>query len=130
MRREMYTYNEEPSLGKRLGRFAALLVIVFGVAAGVVVAQRLSDDALGVIIGMILVGVPLLAIVGVLLFIILRRESRQATQSQPPQPQPLGGMVMPPIIMQIPQQPQLPDYGYEAPAQRGKSRAWDLIGEE
>lgn len=128
MRRDTYTY-EETSLGKRLGRFVALLVIMAGIAGGIIAAQRLSDDALGVIIGMILVGVPLLAIVGILLFIVARRETRPASPSQP-QPQPMGGMFMPPIIMQLPQQPQLPDYGYEAPAQHGKQRAWDLIGEE
>lgn len=127
MRRD--TYYPEESLGKRMGRFIALLVTMFGIAAGIIVAQRLSDDALGVITGMILVGLPLLAIVGVLLFIVARRETRSAPQPQSQQ-QPMGGMFMPPIIMQIPQQPQLPDYGYEAPAQRGKQRAWDLIGEE
>jgi len=92
----------------------------------VVVVQRLSDDTLALIIGLLLAGVPLLAIIGLLIFVLARRGQRQ---------QPLQQMTIPPIIMQIPQQsqpPALPDYGlpWEGPSQRTERRQWEVIGEE
>ncbi|HOU16169.1 MAG TPA: hypothetical protein PKZ84_23950 [Anaerolineae bacterium] len=118
-------YEERPRLGQRLGRFLALVGVVFAVVTAVVVVQRLSDDTLALIIGLLLAGVPLLAIIGLLIFVLARRGQRQ-----PPQQ-----MTIPPIIMQIPQQPQqpaLPDYGlpWEATMQRTGGRQWEVIGEE
>mgnify|MGYP000420005180 CR=1 FL=1 len=114
-------YEERPRLGQRLGRFVTLVGVVFAV----VVVQRLSDDTLALIIGLLLAGVPLLAIIGLLIFVLARRGQRQ-----PPQQ-----MTIPPIIMQIPQQPQppaLPDYGlpWEGTMQRAGGRQWEVIGEE
>ena len=118
-------YEERPRLGQRLGRFVALVGVVFAVVVAVVVVQRLSDDTLALIIGLLLAGVPLLAIIGLLIFVLARRGQRQ-----PPQQ-----MTIPPIIMQIPQQPQqsaLPDYGlpWEGMSQRTGVRQWEVIGEE
>ena len=118
-------YEERPRLGQRLGRFVALVGVVFAVVVAVVVVQRLSDDTLALIIGLLLAGVPLLAIIGLLIFVLARRSQRQ-----PPQQ-----MTIPPIIMQIPQQPQspaFPDYGlpWEGPSQRTGVRQWEVIGEE
>jgi hypothetical protein len=118
-------YDERPRVGQRLGRFVALVGVVFAVVAAVVVVQRLSDDTLALIIGLLLAGVPLMAIIGLLIFVLVRRGQRQ-----PPQQ-----MTIPPIIMQIPQQPQspaLPDYGlpWEGTVQRTGRRQWEVIGEE
>ncbi len=118
-------YDERPRLGQRLGRFVALVGVVFAVVAAVVVVQRLSDDTLALIIGLLLAGVPLLAIIGLLIFVLAKRGQRQ-----PPQQ-----MTIPPIIMQLPQQPQqpaLPDYGlpWEGTMQRAGMRQWEVIGEE
>jgi hypothetical protein len=118
-------YEERPRLGQRLGRFVALVGVVFAAVAAVVVVQRLSDDTLALIIGLLLAGVPLLAIIGLLIFVLARRGQRQ-----PPQQ-----MTIPPIIMQLPQQPQqpaLPDYGlpWEGMSQRAGVRQWEVIGEE
>ena len=119
-------YEERPRVGQRLGRFVALVGVVFAVVTAVVLVQRLSDDTLALIIGLLLAGVPLLAIIGLLIFVLTRRGQRQP----PPQQ-----MTIPPIIMQIPQQPQspaLPDYGlpWEGPSQRTTGRQWEVIGEE
>ena len=119
-------YDERPRLGQRLGRFVALVGVVFAVVTAVVVVQRLSDDALALIIGLLLAGVPLLAIIGLLIFVLARRGQRQP----PPQQ-----MTIPPIIMQLPQQPQqaaLPDYGlpWEGVSQRAGVRQWEVIGNE
>jgi len=118
-------YGERPRLGQRIGRFIALMGVVFAVTMAVVVIQRLSDDTLALIIGLLLAGVPLLTIIGLLIFVLARRGQRQ-----PPQQ-----VMIPPIIMQIPQQPQppaLPDYGlpWEGTAQRTGGRQWEVIGEE
>ncbi len=127
MRDNGYVYYEErPRLRQRLWRFVALMGVVFAVVVAVVVVQRLSDDTLALIIGLLLAGVPLLAIIGLLIFVLARRGQRQ-----PPQQ-----MTIPPIIMQIPQQPQqppaLPDYGlpWEGVSQRAGVRQWEVIGEE
>lgn len=121
-----YSYNDDrPGLGQRLGRFMLLLGVVFAVTMAVVVVERLSDDTLALIIGLLLAGVPLLAIIALLVYVLARRPQRQ-----PPQQ-----MTIPPIIMQIPQQPQqpaLPDYGlpWEGTSQRTAMRQWEVIGEE
>jgi hypothetical protein len=122
MRRIETTY-EGDTIGQRLAKFAALMGACFAITAAVIVTQRLSDDALGVIVGLLLAGVPLLAIVALLVFILVRRDSR------PAQPQPYS---IPPIVLQMPQPPQqnaLPDYGmpWNVP-QRQKQRAWDIVG--
>jgi len=129
MRRTQTVY-EGDTLGQRLGKFAALVGVIFAIVAGVVVTQRLSDDALALVVGLLLAGVPLLAIVALLGFFVVRlatRETRQPTQPQQ--------MSIPPIILQMPTMPQpnqLPDYGGQWQPQRnnGGGRAWDMIGDE
>ncbi len=118
-------YDERPRLGQRLGRFVALVSVVFAVTTAVVVVQRLSDDTLALIIGLLLAGVPLSAIIVLLVYAFGRRSQRQPQQQ----------VTIPPIIMQIPQQPQqpaLPDYGlpWEGTSQRTEVRQWEVIGEE
>lgn len=118
-------YDERPRLGQRIGRFVALLGVVFAVTMAVVVIQRLSDDTLALIIGLLLAGVPLLLIIGLLVSVLGRRQHQQSPQQ----------MTIPPIVVQLPQQPQppaLPDYGlpWEGTSQRAGGRQWEVIGEE
>jgi hypothetical protein len=46
-----YEQPQEP-LGKRIGRFMTLLGIVFAISGGIIVTQRLSKDALALLIGL------------------------------------------------------------------------------
>jgi len=121
--------RDTTSLGQRLGRFFMLLGAIFGITAAVVVTQRLSDDALALVIGLLLAGIPLLALVGILMFLLIRQAQRRPVQPQQQQ-------VIPPIILQMPQQPQqpppLPDYGtqWDIPQRTGEQRQWDVIGDE
>lgn len=136
MRKTVQTTYVGDSLGQRLGKFAALAIVVFAMVAAVLITQRLSDDALALIVGLLLAGIPLLAVCGLLAFLVFRQTPRETRQVQAPQP-----MSFPPIILQMPtmpQQGQLPDYGAQPWAQpqaqpqrhNGGGRAWDLIGDE
>lgn len=51
MDEEEYDNHPEP-LGKRIGRFMTLMGLVFAVSGGVVVTQRLSEDALALLLGL------------------------------------------------------------------------------
>ena len=125
--RKTQTVYESDTLGQRLAKFAALLIVVFAIVAAVVVTQRLSDDALALVVGLLLAGVPLLAVVGLLGFFVVKLSARETRQPQQ--------MSIPPIILQMPtmpQQNQLPDYGGQWQPQRGNggARQWDMLGDE
>lgn len=121
--RKVQTVYEEDSLGKRLGRFATLIGIVFMIVLAVIVSQRLSDDALALAVGILIAGVPLFGVIALLGFFLVKLATRDTRQ------QPLPQQMIPPIILQMPAQPpQLPDYG--AQRQRGGARSWDMIGDE
>jgi len=116
-------------LRQRLTRFVTLLGIVFAITVAVVVTQRLSDDALALLVGLLIAGVPLLVLVSLLLFLLLRQPPRRPIQPQQ--------QVIPPIILQIPPTasatpPALPDYGtrWDLPEETKGQRQWDVIGEE
>jgi len=101
--RRTTVYEESEPVGKRLGRFFILLGVVFALSAAVIITQRLSTDALALITGGVLVGAPLLAICGLLGFLVLRRETRPARPEYPQGPMP--------IVLQMPYfQPPTPDY--------------------
>lgn len=125
MPRKVREYYEEdrPSLGKRLTTFLTLIAIVAVIISVVVIGQRLNDQSLALVVGLLLAGIPLLAVCILLVVLLVRQRPRE------PQPQPQQQMMLPPIIMQMPQQPQLPYYGgngYDRePATR---RGWDVIG--
>ncbi|HNT74215.1 MAG TPA: hypothetical protein PKH77_04240 [Anaerolineae bacterium] len=128
MRKGSTTVTQEERLGPRLARFVTLLGVVFAISAAVIVSQRLSEDALALIVGLLLAGIPLLGIIALLVFILVKvsqREPRQHTTPQQP-------MMLPPIIVQMPPQtPQLPTYGDPTPLpQHSNGRMWDVIGEE
>ncbi len=108
--RERYEPPEEPgrSLGQRVGRFVLLVGAIFAITAGVVVTQRLSDDALALLLGLacgVLVMIPTAGI-GLLLW---RRES--ARQQRYARSEPTGS---PPVIVVTPS--ALPGYGAQRPA--------------
>jgi hypothetical protein len=119
------SFVEEPEpLRTRIGRFLTLLFTVFGICFAVIVTQRLSNDALSLIIGVAiggsLLGFPL--VVGVWIWLSTRK------QTPPP------ATTYPPIILQVPQQqmtPSLPMYDDWRPqTTTATSRAWDVIGDD
>lgn len=114
-------YEEHEPLGKRLGRFVALCGVVFAIIAAVVITDRLSADALAMATGGVLVGVTLLPIVGLLGFLLLRREARPARPEYPQGPTP--------IVLQMPYvQPQMPDYQRALPyAEGGGKREFTIV---
>jgi hypothetical protein len=111
-------------LGVRLARFGALCGLIAAVLTGVVAAQRFHTETLALMVGLLLAGVPLLAVVGLLVVVLLRGGAR-ARQDTPPQ------MTIPPIIMQLPQQqnPWNWNGNDDAPLLAGR-RTWDVIGPE
>ncbi len=97
----------QDSLGKRIGRWATLVGVVFVIALAVVVAQRLSDDSLALLLGLgcgVAVMLPTLGIG----FLVLRRE--WARQSTPAPQLPTGA---PQVIVVAPS--ALPGYGAPSP---------------
>ena len=102
------------SLGKRLGRFVALMGILFVVTTAVVVTQRLSQDSLALLVGLACgVGV-MLPTVALALLLWRREELRQPAGHSTP-------MNAPPVVVVTPQ--ALPGYGMQPPAY-GDNTAW------
>lgn len=82
--------EETEPLGKRIGRFIVLMGIVFAIAAGIMVTQRLSKDSLALLIGLSCGIAAMLPTIGVFVLWFRREESRRqeiplerSTQSQP-----------------------------------------------
>lgn len=104
------------ALGKRLGRWATLLGMVFVIVLAVVVAQQLSDDTVALLLGLgcgITVMTPTLG----LGFLLLRREWARA--STPAAPPPTS---TPQIIVVAP--PALPGYGAPSAYPQAMGGAW------
>ncbi len=92
------------TVGKRLGRFVGLLGGIAVITGVVVVTQRLSHDALALLVGLACGVTAITPTVGLLLLIWRREEQhRQAVHTQP--------ALTPPVIVMTPQLP-----GYGAPA--------------
>jgi hypothetical protein len=104
-------YESQPEpLGKRVGRFIILVGIVFAISAGVVVTQRLSEDALALMVGLscgIAAMLPTVLLGG----FWLKRELniRKSVQRLPEQT-----ALQPPVIVVTPQ--TLPGYGQASAA--------------
>jgi Na+/proline symporter len=105
--------TREP-LGKRLGRFVALLGVVFAVTAVVVITQRLSQDSLALLVGLACGVGAMLPTILLGLFLWRREITRQATQRTP-----YGA---PPVVIVTPQ--ALPGYGLQQPAFGDANMAW------
>ena len=97
---------EKESLGARFKRFVLLLSMLAVIVFVVVVTQRLSDDALALLVGLaagITAMTPALLLLGVLW---RRQEVRLQERLSAPQ---VGATVAPPVIVVAP--PMLPGYG-------------------
>jgi len=115
------------TFGSRIGRFITLMLVVIGVTGTIVFSQRFSSETLALIAGIVIVGAPMLAILGLFGFVFLKVVSNQR---QPPQQ-----MTIPPIIMQIPQ-----NHGYDGQfalpdeellkLRRQGSRSWEVVGDD
>jgi hypothetical protein len=112
--------EEREPLGKRLRRFVTLFGIVFTVTVAVIVTQRLSNDALALLIGLtagVIVMLPFVA----LLFLIWRRQERQVRE----QYQSRSAQGNPPVVVVTPT--GLPGYGQQRPALRDEGRSqWSM----
>lgn len=71
----------QDSFGRRLGRFLALVGGIFAITMGIVIAQRLSADALAMLIGLF-AGVLMMLPLGALGLLIWRREMKQRVETQ------------------------------------------------
>jgi len=109
-----------------------LLALAAFVLFVIISISRMHPETLALVTGGVLIAGPALAIIGLLLFIILRLLSMLVNRqsSAPPQQ-----MTIPPIIMQIPQAPQqpaLPYYGGNGGDDyiptSGGTRGWEVIG--
>ncbi|MEJ5309019.1 MAG: hypothetical protein WHX52_04545 [Anaerolineae bacterium] len=109
--------TREP-LGKRLGRFVALIGIVFTITLVVVVTQRLSEDSLALLIGLAC-GVAAMLPTLLIGIVIWRRELQQQQTSRLP-------MATPPVVIVTPQ--GLPNYGMQKPALSDGGYAWPWAG--
>lgn len=102
-----YDIDDPPiPLGTRLARFVGLLGALFAVSAAVIVTQRLSHDALALLLGLscgVMVMLPTLALG---LFIWRREDARRQARQQQSMS---GPAATPPVIVVTPQ--ALPGYG-------------------
>lgn len=104
--------DREESLGKRVKRFTALVSILFVITVAVIVTQRLSNDALALLIGLSVGIIAMLPLVGLLVF-IWRRQELQHQEAQKYRPADRN----PPVVVVTPS--ALPGYG------SGRAEAWD-----
>jgi hypothetical protein len=94
-------------------RWIIPLMLGFGVTLAFFIGQRMSTDAMAVVIG-VAVGVAASVPMSVLLAALLRRETnRRGQATQPPMPQPYGYPPQQPMVLMLPGQagPQTPQYG-------------------
>lgn len=109
--------REQESLGKRLGRLGVLLGVVFALAAGVVVTQRLSSDALSLLLGLAC-GVGAMAPTLLLGAVLWRRQEERLREQRSAAP----ASAQPPVVVIAP--PMLPGYGAQYPALPEQPLAW------
>lgn len=96
-------------LGRRLGRFGLFIGAIFAVSAGVVITQRLSEDALALLVGLTCGVAAMAPTIGLVLLAWRREETRRhKTHTQGP----YAGA--PPVIVVTPQ--ALPGYGQQRAA--------------
>lgn len=82
----------------------ALCIVAFCAGLGVIVGQRMSSEAMAVVVGVVcgvLASIP----TSVLLLVAMRARDRRSAQSQPAQQQP---QTYPPVIVVSPGGQQLP----------------------
>lgn len=108
-------------LGKRLGRFVAMIGLVFAVTLAVVVTQRLSQDSLALIVGLTCGVMAMLPTVMLGLFVWRREMTRQVTSQR-------AVNSAPPVVVVAPQ--ALPGYGAQQPGYNygNPNAAWQWNG--
>lgn len=120
----METQMREP-LGKRVGRFIALLSIVAVAVGVVVVTQRLSQDSLALLVGLSCGVAAMLPTIGLAVLFWRREEARRQSMQQHTQ-------ASPPVVVVAPQ--GLPGYGVQpslpAPAQQVAPWQWQPAANE
>lgn len=107
------------STGKRLGRFLALIGVVFAITLGVVVTQRLSQDSLALMVGLACGVMAMLPTVLLGLMVWRREANRQVSQQHTP-------MMSPPVVVVAPQ--ALPGYGVQRPTYGNDNMSWQWSG--
>ena len=103
--------EEHPSLGKRIGRFMTLMVGVMVVTTTIIVTQRLSNDALAILVGLG-AGVAVMTPSVLILFTLWRRQDlRREERHLSAEP----AHTMPQVVIVAP--PAMPGYsgGYMTP---------------
>lgn len=96
-------------LGRRLGRFVTLLGAIFALGAGIVITQRLSEDALALLLGLAC-GVAAMAPTVGLMLLAWRREDVRRSEVRSREVYPGS----PPVVIVTPQ--ALPGYGQQRAA--------------
>ena len=131
MKKQRY-YSYEPDvepLSKRLGRFVLLCGMIFATVAAVVATQRLSTDALGMVLGVLLGGSLLALPIGLVAWVVVQVKGT-SRRNDPP------AYTIPPIVIQSPpSRAALPEEGlsWDVPLpqqQRHPPRAWEVIGDD
>ncbi len=109
--------EKRESLGKRLGRFIALIATVFAIMAAVLVTQRLSQDSLALLLGLACGVATMTPTLGIG-FVLWRREEARRTAIQA-----VPAMSQPPVVIVTPQ--ALPGYPMGRPAlMTPEQQAW------
>jgi len=115
---------------RRVGGFLLLALIVGVGVFAFVATRRFSDETIALIAGLLLASIPLSFISLAVISIVLKANNRP--RHEPPQQ-----MMMPPMIIQMPQQPQAQGWhsgggnGYDRDIPMlGGARSWDVIGGE
>ena len=118
-------------LSRRLGRFALLIGAIFALSAGVVITQRLSEDALALLLGLTCGVAAMTPTLGLMLLAWRHTEQRRQRTSAPG---PYSNA--PPVIVVTPQ--ALPGYGQHRAADpehwgwaaNGTERQFTIVGGE
>jgi len=92
------------SFGRRVGRFILLVGLVFALTLAVVIGQRLSADALALLIGLGVGMVAMSPLAGLMVFLWRREERQRTTQLASDRAYPSVVVVSPPM---------LPNYGMQ-----------------
>ena len=117
--------------GARFGRFLALVMTIFAISFAAIVATRLSEESLSMVVGIVLgfaaVGIPL-ALLGVIAWLGARIYEARASHRPPAAAQP------PVIVVQSPTplvQGGYPQVGYDSTSWTPRApRQFEVIGEE
>ena len=115
--------NDRDSVGKRIKRFFVLMGSISAITVGVVIAQRLSNDALALLIGLVAGVVVMIPSILLLGFLWRRQEARTEAAWR--------GASNPPPSVVVVAPPMLPSYGAQHPALWDAGAAsWPMVQAE